>query len=342
MIDGHGDDIFRYGDKIKINFSTNIPQKADHSGLLNHLGKIGAVFRNYPEPEPRSVERRLAELHGIDAENVVVTNGATEAIYMLAQAFYGGESTILAPTFREYQDACQVYNHSLQFISSPDAIRPGKDVTWLCNPNNPTGTVYDKGKLLAIIDSHPDTLFVVDQAYELFSVKEVLTVADIRGRKNVVVLQSLTKRFVVPGLRIGYAIGPADILLRLRSLRMPWSVNSIAIEAGLYLLDHAEDYAFNAVGLHDEALRLGSEMTRLGMDVSPTDCNFLLSRLPCGSAGELKSWLVDNHGLLIRDASNFEGLTGSHFRVAAQSPQENDILINALREWTSLHRSHHC
>lgn len=337
MIDGHGDDIFRYGDKIRINFSTNIPQKVDHSRLLNHLAKAGAIFKNYPEPEPLSVERKLSEVHGVRSENVIVTNGATETIYLLAHAFSGGQSAIVVPTFREYQDACRVYNHSLQFITTLEAVEHGKDMVWLCNPNNPTGKAYDKGKLLAVIDNHPATLFVVDQAYALFSVKEVLSITDIMLRKNVVVLHSLTKQFVVPGLRIGYGIGPADIINRLRTLRMPWSVNSIAIEAALYLLNNTASYAFNTHVLHTEATRLGTEMTTLGIDVSSTDCNFLLAHLPYSSAAELKSWLIENYGLLIRNAANFEGLTPRHFRVAAQSPEENNILINALREWTSLY-----
>ncbi len=338
MIDGHGDDIFRYGDKIKINFSSNIPQKVDHSGLLSHLSMAGAIFKNYPEPEPPSVELKLAGLYGIDAENIIVTNGATEAIYLLAHVFSGGQSTIVSPTFREYQDACRVFNHIVRFVTSLDAIEQGDDMVWLCNPNNPTGMAYDKGKLLAIVDHHPDTLFVVDQAYALFSVKEVFSIADVMLRKNVVVLHSLTKQFVVPGLRIGYAVGPADILNRLRSLRMPWSVNSIAIEAALYLLENSRNYAFNAHELHAETMRLATEISRLGIDVSSTDCNFLLARLPYNSAAELKSWLIDNHGVLIRDASNFEGLTPRHFRVAAQIREENNMLINALREWTSLYR----
>ncbi len=335
MIDGHGDDLFRFGKKIKINFSTNIPQSVDHSGLLTHLAKTGAIFKNYPEPEPRSVEQKLADLHDVDAENVIVTNGATEAIYLLAHAYQDGKSAIIVPTFREYQDACRVYNHSLQFITSLDEIDDGHSMAWLCNPNNPTGQVYDRERLLTVIDKHPDTLFVVDQAYEAFSVKDVLSIADIMIRKNVVMLHSLTKQFVVPGLRIGYAIGPAEILNRLRALRMPWAVNSVAIEAAHYLLDNSSDYVFDAISLHNQAKILSEEMRNLGMEVNDTDCNFLLASLPYGPASQLKSWLIERYGILIRDASNFEGLTARHFRVAAQSCQENIILINALKEWIS-------
>lgn len=335
MTDGHGDDLFRYGGKVTINFSTNIPQCVDHSGLMDHLARKGAVFKNYPEPEPLSVEKKLASRHGTDAADIIVTNGATEAIYLLANAWRNGKSAVLAPTFREYQDACRVFGHSVEFIRSLDDIEGGCDMVWLCNPNNPTGCVHDRARLLAAMDGNPDTVFVVDQAYAAFSVREVLSVGDVMARTNVVMLHSMTKQFVVPGLRIGYAIGAAWILDRMRALRMPWSVNSIAIEAAHYLLDNSSDYVFDALSLHSEAERVSSALVRLGMEVPATDCNFLLARLALGTSAELKRWLMENHGFLIRDASNFEGLTTRHFRVAVQSRDENNKLIKALEEWTS-------
>lgn len=335
MIDGHGDDIFRFGDKIKINFSTNIPQSVNHSGLLTHLAKAGAVFKNYPEPEPGSVEQKLAIFHDVDAENVIVTNGATEAIYLLAHAYREGKSAIIIPTFREYQDACLVYKQPMQFITSIDEIEDSHSMVWLCNPNNPTGQVYDRERLLTAFDNHRSTVFIVDQAYAAYSVKDVLSIADIMIRDNVVILHSLTKQFVVPGLRIGYAIGPAKILNRLRSLRMPWSVNSIAIESAHYLLDNSSSYFFDAMSLHNQANILCDEMRGLGMVVNDTDCNFLLARLTYGTAAQLKSWLIEHYGILIRDASNFEGLTARYIRVAAQTSQENSTLIKALKEWIS-------
>ena len=92
----------------------------------------------------------------------------------------------------------------------------------------------------------------------------------------------------------------------------------------------------SAEELHREALRLSCELSALGVEVAHTDCNFILARLKQGRAAELKMWLGENYGILIRDASNFEGLTPAHFRIAAQSPQENDIFIKCMQEWLSL------
>ena len=333
MIDGHGDDLFLYGNRIEVNFSTNIPQSADHAGLLAHLAGCGALFRNYPEPEPRSIEELLAGIHGIPAANVIVTAGATEAIYLLAQVYAHAASTVLVPTFREYQDACRLFGHSVRFSVSLDEVDGRTKTVWLCNPDNPTGRVRDRLALLRAADRFPETLFIVDQASAAYAAKAVLRIEDAVARPNVMLLCSLTKRFCVPGLRIGYAVGSASLIRRMRACRMPWSVNAVAVEAARYLLARADDYPVDAAGLHSEAVRMVSLLSEIGFAAEPTDCHFFLAAMPDRTASELKEWLVGRHGLLIRDASNFEGLTPRHFRVAAQRPQENDLLINALKEW---------
>ena len=341
MIDGHGDDIFRYGNRVKVNFSTNIHQSVDHSGLMSHLASCRGLLSNYPEPEPVSVEKKLSETCGIPVDNIIVTNGATDAIYLIARKMQGAISAIIVPTFHEYQDACAMYGHNVRFIPECDVyneiVLSGEaDLVWLCNPNNPTGRVFNRDKLLKIIDTKPETLFVVDQAYADYSVVDVLTARDVLSRQNVIMLQSLTKQFAVPGLRIGYAVAPAEIISGLRLMRMPWSVNSFAIEAAHYLLEYREDYHINKNQLHEEAMDISQALRCLGIECHDTDCNFILCRLPKGNASQLKEWLMDRYGLLIRDASNFETLDHSHFRVAAQDHENNKLLIKCIEEWMSL------
>lgn len=335
MTEGHGDDVFRYGDRIKYNFSTNIHQNVDHRKLIRHITDLGDIFRNYPEPEPRSVEAMLSERLGVGKENVLVTNGATEAIYLIAHTTQRKKSAIVAPTFREYQDGCQVFQHNIEFISSPIDIPNDCDVVWICNPNNPTGKAYETEILSAIISANPEKLFVIDQAYADYSMKSTLTPDVISKHQNVLLLYSLTKRYAIPGLRIGYVIGQEKIINNLREIRMPWSVNSIAIEAARYLLCHSDDYPIDTKSLHMEAMRVSEAFAKMGIAVTPTDCNFFLATLPDRSAAELKEWLIDNYGILIRDASNFETLGNRHFRIAAQSIEENNILISAIKKWIS-------
>ena len=335
MIEGHGDDIFRYGNRIVANFSTNILQTVDHSRLMQHLFSEKNLFCNYPEPDASRVGALISRKLELPEASILVTGGATEAIYLLAQLFRGARSSIVVPTFREYQDACKIFSHKITFLNSITELSEDARMVWLCNPDNPTGLTYAPELLESFIRNHPEMIFVIDQAYKEYSVKEVLSLEKVREYPNLVILQSLTKRFSIPGLRIGYLVAHPDIIAGIKACKMPWSVNVIAIEAALYLLHHEADYIIPHLTLHSEALRIQKKFKESGISTYPTDCNFFLAELPDGKAADLKNWLVDNYGILIRDASNFEGLSQRHFRVAAQTPHLNNMLIEAVRKWMS-------
>ncbi|MDE6066164.1 MAG: aminotransferase class I/II-fold pyridoxal phosphate-dependent enzyme [Duncaniella sp.] len=335
MIEGHGDDAYRYGCEIKHNFSTNVYCGFDHSALVSHLASVAGSIKRYPEPSPSSVEKVLADQKGVTSRSVMVTNGATEAIYLIAQMMRGSKSCIVEPTFSEYRDACAVHGHTVCGITDMTAIPEDADAVWLCNPNNPTGQVTDSDMLRRCIECNPSVLFIIDGAYADYSMVRTMDEKEVCGYGNVILLGSLTKRFAIPGLRIGYAVANHKILDRLRAMRMPWSVNQLAIEGAKYMLAHASEYPIDATTLHSEAVRIGESLSKLGIEITPTDCNILLGRLPHGKARDLKDYLAERHGILIRDAGNFHGLSPAHFRIAPLSSPENDTLIGAIAEWLS-------
>ena len=104
MIEGHGDDSYKYSRPITANFSSNVYNRVDLSALKAHLCARIDGIGNYPEPEPYTLEACLARRHRLPAEAVCVTNGATEAIYLTAQTFRGTNTAIVQPTFSEYAD----------------------------------------------------------------------------------------------------------------------------------------------------------------------------------------------------------------------------------------------
>ncbi len=329
MIEGHGDDLHRYAGRVRYNFSSNILQTVDHTGLMSMLASRPELISGYPEPAPLSLERRLDSELGLPYGSTMVTAGATDAIYMIAGSCAGKTFHVCEPTFREYGDACTLHGLSEDGFDCADVV-------WLCNPNNPDGKVWDRSFLEEITFRRSGTLFVIDQSYSDYATDDLVTPDYAVRAGNILLLSSLTKRFSVPGLRIGYVIGSPSLTERLMRRRMPWSVSGIAIESAMYLLDHKDEYPIDSVGLHSEVCRIARGFSEAGIKVCDTKCNFLLAELPRRSASELKEWLVDRHGILIRDASNFKGLTPRHFRVAAQTPCENDLLIEAVRIWMSL------
>lgn len=334
MIKGHGDDIFSY-DGIKHNFSSNIVCRTDLDALYERLIQVMPKICSYPEPDAESLTSFWAYHLNVLADNLCVTNGATEAIYLIAQVFRESKSVIFVPTFSEYADACRLNRHKITLAYSDQAVKPPVGgLCWLCNPNNPTGKVWDYGWLTELIENNPDCIFVIDQSYAPYTTEDVPDAWYAAQQPNVLMLHSMTKQFGVPGLRIGGVSGNMRLIKQLKLFRMPWSVNAMAIEAGKFLLRNSNLYRIDARALIEERERVSEEFAKTGLiEVWPSDSNMLLSRLRMGKAKALKEFLAQEKGLLIRDASNFEGLDDGCFRIAVQNPEADDLLIEGIKEW---------
>lgn len=335
MIYGHGDDTWRYGDAIKMNFSSNIYQKADLSELKAFLASRLDVIGHYPEPEPKELEGLIAEKLEIPANMVMVTNGANEAIYLIAQLYSGWTSIIPQPTYHEYADACKMFGHTISYERTDDLeVLPQDRIYWLCNPDNPTGNVLLKALLAYVIRKNPRFLYVIDESYADYTLQPRLQPKEMMDCFNVMFIRSMSKKYCVPGLRLGYVAASPIIIDRLRAIRQPWTVNALAIEAGKYLVEHDPQVLPDMEAYIAEAQRLKAGLEAIdGLMVMDTQTHYMLVNIDWANVLELKNWLVEHHGILIRDASNFHGLDDHCFRVAAQTPEENDALLNAIKAY---------
>lgn len=334
MIQGHGDDTYIYPG-IRSNFSSNIYPHADLTGLKAHLFRRMDLIDHYPEPEPRSLEMAIARRYGISVDNVLVTNGATDAIYLIAQTASNNRYTHFdvgpLPTFSEYEDACRLYGLQ-QRDGLGETETNGYTVLWLCNPNNPTGNVYSKEELAFFAEKNH--MVVIDQSYEDYTLAPMMTHQEAAASKNIAQLHSLTKTYAIPGLRIGYIVAPQHIIAMLRNNIRPWAVNALAVEAGKWLLENRASVVDDLYAYLAETQRLRMMLNQItGITTAETQTNFILSEITSKTAANLKDYLAKTHHILIRDASNFRGLSPRHFRVSTQSPEENNLLVNAIREF---------
>ena len=277
----------------------------------------------------------IAEKLEIPASMVMVTNGANEAIYLIAQLYRGWASVIPQPTYTEYADACRMFDHIISYERTDELnILPEDRIYWICNPDNPTGNVMLKQLLAYVIKKHPRFLHVIDQSYADYTLQPMLKPKELLDCYNVMILHSLSKKYCIPGLRLGYMTASPIIIERLRDIRQPWTVNTLAIEAGKWLIKNDPKVIPDIEGYIAEAQRLRDELQAIdGIMVMDTKTHYMLVNIDWTTSLELKNWLIENHGILIRDASNFHGLDTHCFRVAAQSPEENDALINAIKEF---------
>jgi threonine-phosphate decarboxylase len=331
MIHGHGDDIQT---ELIANFSSNVWYDADNADLYQHLSASLPDIYRYPEADAHSLKQLLAEQHEVQSSQLLVCNGSTEAFYLLANAFAGKTSLIVTPTFSEYADACRIHNHLVyqtarhNLIENLESLNP--DLVWICNPNNPDGHCFTANELILLFHRFPHSTFIIDQAYVDFTLTQANVIPEIQHVENLIVVQSLTKRFAIPGLRLGYLIGSEKYISKIEKFKMPWSVNTLAIEAGKHILKTL-DNIFNIEAWLNETALFQQQINNLGnFETIQTQTPYFLVRLNSGKAKHLKSFLLKEQ-ILIRDATNFDGLEGEYIRLCTLSANSNQLLITKLK-----------
>ena len=336
MIYGHGDDYYNYTG-IRANFSSNVNPSGINSGLQTYLKACIEKLNAYPEPLAESLASLIEQRKGLPKGSVLVTNGAVEAFYLLASVCEKKKSLIYTPSFSEYEDACKMYGHSIVFRgndSFPEEQKTGFDCIWICNPNNPDGRISDSQAIKKLASENPETLVVADEAYAEFTDKVISLEKAAPFLPNLVIVRSLTKRFSIPGLRLGYLVCSPPAIQKLQKKLMPWRINTLAQEAGKYCFSDQYSDNFNLPELLQESRRLQAGINKIeGFSVCSSETSFFLVKGPAETS-VLKKELAKKYGILIRDASNFKGLSKNHFRLSTQLPAENNLLTEALQTWS--------
>ena len=339
MLHGHGDDGYRHSRSIRADFSTNVWYGGPPAGLQEYVFGQWASVTRYPEVLAESLAAQVAAHHAVAPEQVLVGSGTTESIYLVAQTWAGRRTTILTPAFAEYEDAARLHGHKLHFLPWEELHAStvlDTDLIFICNPNNPTGSVLEQRVLLALLENNPRTVFVLDEAFLEFTVCVQTAIALLARFPNLLVMRSMTKAYAIPGLRLGYVVASAALVAQLTYHKMPWAVNALAAAAGHFLFAHHEQVQPPIRQLLSDKAALVAQLARNpGLTVFPGYTHFFLAATRRNTAAELKHWLLTRHGLLIRDAANFRGLTPAHFRIGTRSPADNQLLVNALTEWTA-------
>jgi histidinol-phosphate aminotransferase len=309
----------------------------------------GAEWNRYPDRECTYLRMALATHHQVDPELLLVGNGCSELIHLVAAELIqpGDRVVVLEPTFSEYRRAAHragatVHNCALPILESDDsrsnlgntAVEEQERVLrvldrykphlfWFCNPNNPTGSYTDVGILRKWIDANPGTLFVIDESYLDFVAGGESLIG--LACQNLIVLRSMTKLYGLAGLRLGYLYTNPASLKRLKRRRIPWSVNAFALEAGTAAIqDHLYYLQQRTQRLRDlSQLVLG--LKERGIQTIPTDTNYFLTRI--GNPDETYRFLLRNQ-ILVRKCNSF-GL--SHFlRIAARHASQNERFLEAI------------
>lgn len=329
------DELAHHGDRDTgaglIDLAVNVRHDAPPPWLLERIAAVD--LRRYPDPSAGC--EAVAARHGRKRDEALLTAGAAEAFELVARAFTPRHAVVVHPQFTEPERALRRAGHDVHrvvlqppFQLQPADVPDAADLVLVGNPTNPTSVLHPAALLAEL--ARPGRIVVVDEAFADAVPGEVQSLAGRRDIPGLLVVRSLTKTWGLAGLRVGYLLGPADLVARLSAAQPPWAVSAPAVAACVACSEPAalHDAARWAHNLSAERSWLAARLAALqGVTVVPGAAGpFLLLRVP--DAGVHQA--LRARGWAVRSGAGFPGLGPRWIRVAVRDRPVNDEFATAL------------
>ena len=343
----HGGDWMGYREQFgrdALDFSANVSPLGLPKGVADAITAALPQADRYPDPLCRTLRAALSEAEGLPAEQILCGNGAADLIFRLALAVKPRRALVTAPTFAEYATAletvgctveCFTLNEANDFAVTEeflDAIVPGVEIVFLCQPNNPTGQLASPalvcraaercaacGAVLAVDECFLDFLPDGDR----WTAKPLL-----HKDQNLIIFKAFTKLYGMAGVRLGYCLcGDEALLEKMQAAGQPWAVSSLAQAAGIAALKETAyvDEVRALIAQQRPAMTAG--LRALGLRVIDGKANYLLFRAPADLNERLRPL-----GTQVRSCANYPGLGSEWYRTAVRTAPENARLLEIMRE----------
>lgn len=356
MLNGHGGNIYALAQRLDcapsdiIDMSSNVNPLDPLPGLVEFIVNNISAITALPQVDAKSAVQAFAARYNINAENVIVGNGTTEFICAIPQVLETKKALILGPTYAGYADACNMHKVQYDYLMTeePFDFQPNIDVliekisdhdtVFICNPNNPTGTLMLKADLERLCRLHPDTHFVIDESYLPFVNNSDRLSMLKSGFPNVLVLNSMSKIFKIPGLRIGFLIASGQNIEKFRPVQLPWNVNSVAQTAIDYLMKHTDEtdaFIDKTVLFLEDQRKFMADIFKDADHIKlfPSKTSFLLAKLDKKITADMLCDHLAANRILIRNCSNFRGLSEHFIRISLKTTDINRMLADKILDF---------
>lgn len=324
--------------RLNTNESPLPPPAAWLEALADELKRI--PFNRYPDRHAGGLRDAIAGFHGVEPAQVFCANGSNEVLQSLFLA-YGGpgrNAAVFEPTYALHSHIAHLTgtpvvegrrraDFSLDLACVRDVLDSGRpSLTFLCSPNNPTGMAENLTTVQSVLDDAPG-LVVVDEAYGQFADWSAIDLVD--EARPLVVTRTFSKTWSMAAARLGYLLGPAEVVATLERVALPYHLDAMKQVAGRLALEFAPEMEERVGLIVRERQRVVAGLDRLGATTWPSQSNFVLFR-PARKGSEVWQGLLDR-SVLVRDTSSWPGLEGC-LRVTVGTPAENDAFLSALEE----------
>ncbi|WP_157729614.1 threonine-phosphate decarboxylase CobD [Tumebacillus algifaecis] len=331
----------RYGvarEKL-LDFSANINPLGPPKSVLQAIVNGGESVRHYPDPEATELYRALAQKTGLSSSQLLVGNGAAELLFAIFHALRPQRVGLLQPCFSEYAEAAKAELLTVMARAEKDFLPELSELLDVCaqvdvfviaSPNNPNGRLVPLDWLAQMADvlAMRGAYLVIDEAFLDFLPEQSSLM-----REHVILLRSLTKFYSIPGLRLGYLVATPALRERIAQELPPWSVNTLAQEAGVAGLQDEEYAERTFAWLNRERPFLEQGLRELGFTVYSGTVNFILFQTELTDLTER----LGERGILIRDCADYPGLGAGFYRVAVRTRAENLLLLQKVKEVIACH-----
>ncbi|HEX3409463.1 MAG TPA: threonine-phosphate decarboxylase [Candidatus Binataceae bacterium] len=332
-----------------IDFSTSINPLGPPAAAIEEYHRVAASLRDYPSQYADSLAARIADWIGICADHVLVGNGSTQLIYLLARVMQWRRPFVVTPTFSEISNALALVEASpraielrlendfeLHIDEVTRALTAGADAILLGRPNSPTGSMISCELAIAIATecARFGAHCVFDEAFIDFSDQPQSMTSLVARAPKVIVLRSMTKIFGIPGLRLGFVVAEPESIVKLRSMLEPWSVNVVAERVGLVCLEVAGGYIARTRELiiREREYLIRGLAQNAHLRVFPSAANFLMFAVAEDRADQFGAFML-RRGIAVRDLRSLPGCGPGFYRVGIRNHADNERMVAAAREY---------
>ena len=303
----------------------------------------GTPLNRYPDPLQMELKSKLASVKGVPASHLFLGNGSDEAIDLVYRIFCEprvDNVVAIAPTYGMYSVCADINDVEYRAVPLNDdftlnaerllaATDERTKIIWLCSPNNPTGNALKRSEVEHVLTEFQG-IVVVDEAYADFSDLRPFRL-DLDRFPNLIVLNTFSKLWASAAIRLGMAFASEEIIALFNKVKYPYNVNQLTQQQALHVLDDLQHIDLWRATLLSERAHILPAIAELPIckAVYPTDANFFLARMT--DANGIYNYLIDR-GIVVRNRSKVQ-LCGNCLRITIGTPQENNTLLGALRQY---------